>query len=1265
MAEWNSDVEKDATFMPQTIDTSNEEDYNVWKTESRGWRKLEAALRGGSALNTEAGEAHAATLVDPQTLVDSAVTFHQIRDALVWLENFIRDQVQAVAGPDRAWQGAAADAFLTKMDLLAEHVGRNAERINGGEAYGPNSVPEALYRSAHYLRWGQEQVYHLDVSYAEIARMDGVGDGGDGPVPISGSKFEKPMAEQMAQVVGTVATEYHSTYSQVQPPTEGTVPIPSLTLGDHTTPPSITITTPPPLSTPPLLSVTPPPSLNVTTPPPLNVTAPPPSSGPPLVTQPPFAPPSIAPPSGGPGLTVPTFNAAGTGDGPGLGPGITPPTGAANFQPPGIGAPPGGGGGLPGLGGGNGPAPIGGNGAFVPPVIGNVPGFDGGPKAGANTVKPPAVGGPPNAGAAGGGAGGADFKPPALASPPGGAGPGLGSGIPGTGGIDLPEIAPPPAGAGLGGGAGGGAGGGMPPMMPGSPGAGGGSPGGGGGGIPDPSDAGGLLGGDADDWTSPAIGAVDAPNAPWGASPGGGGLGGQSPMMPGMPGSGGGAPGAGGGIPDASDASGLVSGDEADWQSPVIGAVDAPDAPLGAAPGGGGLGGQSPMMPGMPGSGGGAPGAGGGIPDASDASGLVSGDEADWQSPVIGAVDAPDAPLGAAPGGGGLGQPPMMPGMPGSGGGPGSAGSGSVEAPDAQGLVTGDVSSWRPSGADYEVPGSPSGAEAGGGGLTVPGYEPPSGTGLASDVEGPAAEGADETVPQQTAGGGVPLAGQPPMMPGAGQPGAGQPGAGAGIPDAPDAQGLVDADLVDWQPAGGDLGDPSAPQGTAAGGAGLEVPQWEQSGDLPSATDSAFAAADDVTLPEYGGTESSSDTPAGMPAMPGLSGGTAPPGALSPADGTIASELIDADTVDWQPAEAGTIPFAPNGAAAGGGGLQTSIDVPPPAIPVESVVSLPGTDGSVVDWPATDGPPAQWPATDGPATDGPTAEWPVVDGPAANGPATDGPATNAPVVTEPVAADPGVTEPVTANPGVVEAPAVTDPAMPEPVQTDPVAADPVQGDPVQGDPVQGDPVQAEPVQAEPVAADPVVAVPAPEPFLPAELVPGDGTGLQTPPDAADAVPVERPAVQQMAVTVANAAPANPNGSAAPTGPGEDDAAAQSFPAVVFPVPQPVVPAPPSAASAPAVLGRDAVAAGTLPHDPRLAAAIPGRPQPEDDREAPERPESAELLHDGTGAWDAAGPVDGTPAGDDFVPVITVDDDDMSGWDDVDGAAWLTGASPHG
>jgi integrin beta 3 len=572
------------------------------------------------------------------------------------------------------------------------------------------------------------------------------------------------------------------------------------------------------------------------------------------------------------------------------------------------------------------------------------------------------------------------------------------------------------------------------------------------------------------------------------------------------------------------------------------------------------------------------------------------------------------------------------------------------------------------------VPGSPSGAEAGGAGLTAPGYEPPSGTGLTSDVEGPAAEGADETAPQQTAGGGVPLAGQPPMMPGAGQPGAGQPGAGAGIPDAPDAQGLVDADLADWRPAGGDLGDPSAPQGTAAGGAGLEVPQWEAPGDLPSAADPAFEVADDVTLPEYGATEGTSDTPAGMPAMPGLPGGTAPPGALPPADSTNAFELIDADAVDWQPAEAGTIPYAPTGAAAGGGGLQTSTDIPPPAIPVESVVSLPGTDGPVVDWPTTDAPPGQgpamdgpvadWPTTDappaqGPATDAPVVDWATVDGPTAewpvvDGPATAGAATDAPVVTEPVAADPGA----------VEAPVVTEPVMPEPVMPEPV----------QAEPVQAEPVQAEPVAADPVAVEPVVAVPALEPALPPELVQDVGTGLQTPPDAADAVPVERPAVQQMAATAAatvtNAAPANPNGSAAPADPGEDDAAALTLPAVVFPVsqpvvPQPVVPPPPSAASAPAALGRDAVAAGTLPHDPRLAAAIPGRPQPDDDREAPERPDSAELLHDGTGAWDAAGPVDGTPAGDDFVPVITVDDDDMSGWDDVDGAAWLTDASPRG
>ncbi|WP_306215255.1 WXG100 family type VII secretion target [Actinoplanes sp. RD1] len=1328
MADWKNDVDKDATFKPSTVDTSNPEDYNAWKNEDRGWRKLEAALRGGAALDTAEGQAVAATLVSPQSLADSAAVFHKIRNALVWLESFVKNQVGAVAGPDRAWQGAAADAFITKMNLLADSIGENAERINGGDVHGPNSVPESLYRSAYYLKWGQEQILHLDVSYADIAHKAGVGDGHI-PVPISGSKFEKPMAEQMAQVVKTVADQYHSTYDQVQAPTEGTVPLPTnVTTTNHTTPKPLDITTPPPITTPKPIDFTTTPPVNITTPPPISITPPvtqplpsitPPATQPlPSVTPPVTQPvPEIAPPGGnGPeALKTPEIEQPPGGDGlggtggpstmsafkapeltnpeggDGLGGGVDSPVSATDFQAPELDTAPSGEG-LPGLGGNGATSPAG-SGAFVPPVVGNAPGAGnglGGPSASGNSVKLPTSG---DAGSLTGDTekpgslvpGNGDFEAPSVAAPPGGAGGGLGSSIPGADGIDIPGVSSPSAGDGLGGGAGSGS---SMPMMPG---AGGGGAGAGGGGIPDASDASGLLTGDQDDWTAPAIGAVDVPDAPLGAAPGGASGLGQSPMMPGSPGAGGGGAGSGSGIPDASDASGLVEGDAGDWTAPEIGGIDVPDAPSGTAPGGSGLG-QSPMMPGSPGAGAG-PGTGGsGIPDASDSSGLVEGDAGDWTAPEIGGIDVPDAPSGTAPGGSGLGQTPMMPGSPGTGGGPGSTGSGSVEAPDSQGLVTGDLDTWQPSGSDYELPGSPGGAEAGGAGLTVPEVGSPGGAG--SPIDG---SGMDLTVPEvemPTTGdsdastGAVPATGAPPMMPGGAPGGGAQPGTGTGIPDAPDAQGLVDADLSDWKPAGGELGDPSAPQGTAAGGAGLEVPGWDQ----PGTADPITGTTDDVTAPEQEPADQDSPreaapaTQAGaVPAMPGAPGSSAPPTAGSVPDASGASELIDPDAADWQPTEVSTDPYAPTGAAAGGAGLQASVDVPPPAAPIESVVSLPDVGAPTVGEAAPGG--SDWFTVSGPETTDPgvieapaTNEQPVAEQPVAEQPVTEQPVAEQPVAEQPVADQPVVEQPVAEQP-VVEQPVVEQPVAQEPVVQEPVVQEPVAQEPAPA----AEPAPAEPVQQE---GTPLQESP------PAATDGADGVHQAVPPQhaaatiattataAAAAAALSQPAAspptapQTGAGTGSGAGPGSGSGPAAgPHSAGDDDAATilagtdevpePIAPAIVLNVPQAVgVPtAPPVAAASPAGVGREAAVAGTVANDPRLAGAVPGQLRPvEDDRETPERPGSAELLQDETGAWQAAGQDAQAPPGDDFVPVVAVDDDDMSGWDDVDDALWLTEAN---
>ncbi|NED54923.1 hypothetical protein G3I24_29055 [Micromonospora aurantiaca] len=545
---WNDPAEEAATFPPKVIPVSDLYDYQTWAKETRGWRKLEAAVNGGAALTTESGQDHAKTLVSVRSVVETAQAFQATQDLLIWLEQTIRTAVTSMVGDDKAWKGPAANGFRDKMNYYADLLGKQAEHLAGGavpdsttaansinSSTNRNSLPSQLYDAANHLAWAQQTITYLDRAWASIASDNGVGSG-SGPVPISGTEYEKPMAQQMSEVVHTVAEKYRMTTdkaatSTVSMPTPSitTPTMPDLTTPDLTTPKL----TPPPTVPPPVFTT---PSIGGVTTPPVNA--------PPNITVPTITPPNLA---GGPGTGGP-----GTGQGPGT---FTPPS----FSGPGeIGGPtPGGGGagsGLPGFDapGINGPGGLPGGGLPGSGVPGGfVPG-----------VVPPGIK-PPGSANLGGGAGGAgSVKPPSFSGPG--------------------EVGGPKPGAGTGAGIGRPGGGFTAPGVPGFGSPGGAGPGAGGSpSLPEKPDANGLLG-NSDDFVPGAVDGVDIPAAPGGAVPGGGGF--QSPMMPGMPGAGAPGAGAGGGsgVPEAPDAKGLVEGDEADWRSPGFDGVQAPGAPAGA-----------------------------------------------------------------------------------------------------------------------------------------------------------------------------------------------------------------------------------------------------------------------------------------------------------------------------------------------------------------------------------------------------------------------------------------------------------------------------------------------------------------------------------------------------------------------------------------------------------------------------------------------------------------------------------------------------------
>ncbi|WP_431923525.1 hypothetical protein [Micromonospora wenchangensis] len=657
--DWTNSVDKPATFPPPNTSVEDVNDLETWaRMDPPGWRRIKAVIKGGSAIESDAGREYAASLVNPQSLIDAANAFQEAYNLLHWLETFVSVHSHAIAGEEKPWQGTAARAFLAKMDYLGDFLGSQAERLLGGAGMPETSgVPYQLMLNASYLKWAQEQVDHLDVAWAQIAAADGANHTDGGNVAISSTRFARPMTDQMLQVAQTLAKQYaRLRYGSVSGPDgDGSlVPEPPTPPAEPTPPPDPP--TPPPYEPPPPIEVTPPPPPSV--PPPTDLPPPPDAAPPPVAGPPPPAlseVPAVPPPPDGPGVEPPGAGPAGPplappgtsgppGGLPGLESRVDNPPGVSG--PPGLGNGPGGGGGSGGVippvvpgppGGGNqgggpnrpvvppavnappngpGRTPGGPNRPVVPPALDAPPNGPGRPPGDPNRpVVPPAVSVPPNVPVGPPGGPSRPVVPPAVGAPPNGPGgvdlpgaPGAGGGVPGgvrppgvnpPGGIDVPPAAPAPPG---------------PPAlspppaapMPGTP----GSPGGGpGGGSPaERPDAAGLVEGDQDDW-APTVPPPGDPSAPGGADPGGvrepgispppgaagpAGVPMAPPGSPGAPGSG------GGGAPDRPDAGGLVDGDPTDWRSPTD-EVDLPSAPAGAAAGGTGLaGGPGPAGPPVP-----------------------------------------------------------------------------------------------------------------------------------------------------------------------------------------------------------------------------------------------------------------------------------------------------------------------------------------------------------------------------------------------------------------------------------------------------------------------------------------------------------------------------------------------------------------------------------------------------------------------------------------------------------------------------------------
>ncbi|SCE98112.1 collagen, type I/II/III/V/XI/XXIV/XXVII, alpha [Micromonospora haikouensis] len=623
-ADWKRpNIDPDAVFGSTAATAKDLNDYVDWaNSDPPQWKKLKASVVGVSATAISGAEktAIASGIVDAQSLADAYGAFQYAYELLSWLESFIYDQAHAIAGEDRAWAGVAAEAFLAKMQLFADYLGANAERIaGGGGSGGTGSVPDQLWNSANYLAWAQNAMETIDVGWAEIAKANGAGVTDTGLVAISSTEYVKPMTAQMFEVVDTLAGQYQLTYGRVVPPT------PSQNF--QTTPPT---TTTRPTTTPPATTTKPPTTTTKPPPPKPSPTKPPTGTPPPTSTKPPTTtakPPTVTPPPTKPSLTAPV---------------VTPPvTPRPSATVPPVATPP------------VTRPPVSTSAPVVTPPVTRPPSRSPvvtpppKPTVTAPVVTPPVTTRPPVT------------SPPVVTRPP----TPLPVGSPRPPGGTPPVTTPPPRVDRPGG----------PPSAP------TGTPPPRSGGVPDGQNGGGLPGFEAPGVDAPptvdppgvdgpgglappVLGGVDPPDATGGGRPDG--TSGAPPFLPppsGAPG------GAGGGAPDRPDASGLVEGEPQTWDPPLSGGVDVPHSPGGTEAGGSGLG-ASPLPPAPAATGGvppflpppsGAPGgAGGGAPDRPDASGLVEGEPQTWQPPVPDGVDAPDAPQGAPAGGSGL--PPVV-----------------------------------------------------------------------------------------------------------------------------------------------------------------------------------------------------------------------------------------------------------------------------------------------------------------------------------------------------------------------------------------------------------------------------------------------------------------------------------------------------------------------------------------------------------------------------------------------------------------------------
>ncbi|MEW2113721.1 hypothetical protein AB0945_00720 [Streptomyces sp. NPDC005474] len=210
----------DGTLFGNPDGGGNEHDYDNWS-----WKQIAAAING--ATTVDPGSDHSnemAQISDPASFGTTARAFHVVQRTLEMISAALQQQARALAGDDRGWQGASAEAFLVMTKQFSRQVKANAAVLSRGA--GMDSVPKQLVDNGNNLARARVNIHNIDVWYAAEAARLGAGRTSNGLIVVS-SKPEVValMTRDMRTVIRNLAANYKMTIENVIAPTAET-PVP-------------------------------------------------------------------------------------------------------------------------------------------------------------------------------------------------------------------------------------------------------------------------------------------------------------------------------------------------------------------------------------------------------------------------------------------------------------------------------------------------------------------------------------------------------------------------------------------------------------------------------------------------------------------------------------------------------------------------------------------------------------------------------------------------------------------------------------------------------------------------------------------------------------------------------------------------------------------------------------------------------------------------------------------------------------------------------